>query len=67
MTRGAELAAAAVAIALIVAVAAAVLWARFAISNAAASVHVFEPEAGVHCVRVTTADGVAVDCWRAAQ
>lgn len=67
MTRTAELAAAAVAIVLIIAIAAAVLWARFAISNAAASVHVFSPEPGVHCVRVTTADGVAVDCWQVQQ
>lgn len=44
-----------------------VLWIRFAISNVAASVVVFDAEPGVRCVRVTTADGVAVDCWRIKQ
>lgn len=67
MSRSADIAAVVVATVLVVAISAAVLWVRFAVSGAAASVHVFEPEQGIHCARVTTADGVAVDCWRVAQ
>lgn len=48
---------------LVLTIAGAVLWVRFAVSNAAASVVVFDAEPGTRCVRVTTADGVAVDCW----
>ena len=52
---------------LVLVITGAVLWFRFAVSNAAASVVVFDAEPGTRCVRVTTADGVAVDCWEVRQ
>lgn len=41
-----------------------VLWMVRAFSNSVTTVTVEEVEPGVHCAKVVTADGAAIDCWK---
>jgi hypothetical protein len=40
------------------------VWGYRAFSNATVPVSTFSPAPSVMCVKLVTADGVAVDCWR---
>ena len=41
-----------------------IVWGYRAFSNATVPVSVINPAPGIQCVKLVSADGVAVDCWK---
>jgi len=42
-----------------------IVWGYRALSNATVPISVINPAPGIQCVKLVSADGVAVDCWKA--